>query len=63
MGGDDDLRSAIRLIAENLAEPAGAAGVAARPLWRSARGQRIGLVLTGAGRWNECGARIGWGAS
>jgi threonine dehydratase len=50
---DDDLRSAIRLIAENLGvlvEPAGAAGVAAlRRYAGRLAGERIGVVLTGAG--------------
>jgi threonine dehydratase len=50
---DDDLRSAIRLIAENLGvlvEPAGAAGVAAlRRYADELAGERIGVLLTGAG--------------
>jgi threonine dehydratase len=50
---DDDLRSAIRLIAENLGvlvEPAGAAGIAAlRRYADQLAGERIGVLLTGAG--------------
>jgi threonine dehydratase len=50
---DDDLRSAVRLIAENLGvlvEPAGAAGVAAlRRYAGQLPGERVGVLLTGAG--------------
>jgi threonine dehydratase len=50
---DDDLRSATRLIAESLGvlvEPAGAAGVAAlRRYADQLAGERIGVLLTGAG--------------
>jgi threonine dehydratase len=50
---DDDLRSAVDLIAETLGvlvEPAGAAGVAAlRRHGRSVAGERVAVLLTGAG--------------
>jgi threonine dehydratase len=53
---DDDLRAAIRLVAENLGvlvEPAGAAGVAALHRYADQlAGDRVGVLLTGAGPLN-----------